>query len=78
MTRILADLPDDDVRSLDVLAARNARSRAAEIREAIELYLRQRSDKSWIRRGKGYWRNREDIGDGVAYQRALREDRDSA
>ena len=75
MPRILVDLPDDDVRALDALATRNGRSRAAEIREAVDLYLRRRSDKSWIRRGKGYWEDRADIGDGVEFQRARRGER---
>jgi len=76
MTRILADLPEEDVAALDQLAARNHRSRAAEIREAVDLYLRRRADRSWIRRGQGYWKDRTDIGDAVAYQRRMREDRD--
>ena len=76
MTRILADLPEEDVAALDQLAARNRRSRAAEIREAVDLYLRRRADRSWIRRGQGYWKDRTDIGDAVAYQRRMREDRD--
>jgi len=76
MTRILADLPEEDVAALDQLASRNHRSRAAEIREAVDLYLRRRADRSWIRRGQGYWKDRTDIGDAVAYQRRMREDRD--
>jgi len=76
VTRILADLPEEDVAALDQLAARNHRSRAAEIREAVDLYLRRRADRSWIRRGQGYWKDRTDIGDAVAYQRRMREDRD--
>ncbi|HSQ96661.1 MAG TPA: ribbon-helix-helix protein, CopG family [Croceibacterium sp.] len=75
MTRILADLPVEDVAALDLLAARNGRSRAAEIREAVELYLRRRADRNWIRRGQGYWKDRAEIGDGVKYQRRMREDR---
>ena len=78
MARILTDLPDDDVAALDQLAIRNQRSRAAEIREAVELYLRRRADRSWIRRGQGYWKGRADIGDGVEYQQRMRDDRDPA
>lgn len=77
MIRILADLPEEDVAALDQLALRNRRSRAAEIREAVELYLRRRSDRSWIRRGQGYWKDRADIGDGVEYQRTMRDDRNT-
>ena len=75
MTRILTDLPEEDVAALDQLAARNRRSRAAEIREAVELYLRRRAGNDWIERGYGYWQDRDDIGDGVEYQRAIRDDR---
>ena len=74
--RILTDIPDDDVEKLDALAARRKSSRAAAIRDAVKLYLVQNADtKSWIARGAGYWKDRDDIGDGVEYQRALREDR---
>ncbi len=74
--RVLADIPDDDLEKLDALAAREKRSRAAAIRDAIKQYLVQRSDnKDWIERGAGYWKDREDIGDAVEYQRAMREDR---
>ena len=75
MTRILADLPDEDIEKLDALAARTKRSRAAAIRDAVSAYLLQNSDTDWIRRGAGYWKDRIDIGDAVDYQRAMREDR---
>ena len=75
MTRILADLPDDDIEKLDALAARTKRSRAAAIRDAVKAYLVQNADNDWIRRGAGYWKDRTDIGDAVEYQRAMREDR---
>lgn len=76
MTRILSDIPEDDLEKLDALAARSKRSRAATIREAIRLYLVQNSDNNdWIARGAGYWKDRTDIGDAVDYQRAMREDR---
>jgi predicted transcriptional regulator len=75
VTRILTDLPEEDVAALDQLATRNHRSRAAEIREAVELYLRRRSTNDWIERGYGYWEHRAEIGDALEYQRAMREDR---
>ncbi len=76
MTRILADLPDEDIEKLDARALQQGTSRAALVREAVKLYLVQRGDdRSWIERGAGYWKNRGDIGDGVEYQRAIREDR---
>ena len=76
MTRILADLPDEDIELLDALAARTKRSRAAAIRDAVKTYLVQNAhNKDWIERGYGYWADRTDIGDAVEYQRAMREDR---
>ncbi len=74
--RILTDIPDDDIEKLDALAVRRKSSRAAAIRDAVKLYLIQNADtKGWIARGAGYWKDRADIGDGVDYQRALRDDR---
>jgi predicted transcriptional regulator len=74
--RILTDIPEDDIQKLDVLAARTKRSRAAAIRDAVRLYLVQNAgSKDWIARGAGYWKDRDDVGDGVDYQRAVREDR---
>ena len=75
MTRILTDLPDEDIERLDALASQTKRSRAAAIREAVKLYLSQNANNDWIRRGAGYWKGRTDIGDAVEYQRAMREDR---
>jgi len=73
--RFLADIPDEDIEALDALARRNNRSRAAEVREAVRLYLRGRKGNDWIARGAGYWKDRADIGDGVDYQRAIRAER---
>ena len=76
MTRILADIPEEDLERLDALAATLKRSRAAAIREAVKLYLVQNSaGKDWIARGAGYWKGRTDIGDAIEYQRGMREDR---
>ena len=74
--RILADIPDADLERLDALAAREKRSRAATIRDAVKLYLVQNdSSNDWIERWAGLWSDRADIPDGVEYQRAMREDR---
>lgn len=75
--RTLVDIPEDHIAKLDALAERGKRSRAAEIREAVKLYLVARpADNSWIYgEGFGYWKDRDDIGDAVEYQRAMREDR---
>ena len=62
MTRILADLPDEDIDRLDALGASQKRSRASLLREAIRLFLAQATDdRSWIDRGYGLWADREDI-----------------
>jgi predicted transcriptional regulator len=74
--RILTDIPDVDLERLDALAAREKRSRAATIRDAVKLYLVQHDNKNdWITRWAGLWADRDDIFDGVEYQRAIREDR---
>lgn len=74
--RTLVDIPQEDIAKLDALAAKGNRSRAAEIREAVKLYLVEKSgDNSWIERYAGLWADRDDIPDGVEYQRAMREDR---
>ncbi|WP_375396233.1 ribbon-helix-helix protein, CopG family [uncultured Sphingomonas sp.] len=75
--RTLVDIPENDIRKLDALAARTKRSRAAEIRDAVARHLREEVDKSWIYgEGFGYWKDRDDIGDAVEYQRDMRRDRD--
>lgn len=73
--RTLVDIPDDDIEKLDALAAKTKRSRAAAIREAVKLYLSEKSDNNWIERGYGYWADRDDIRDGLEYQLSIREDR---
>jgi predicted transcriptional regulator len=74
--RTLVDIPEDDLKKLDAIAAREKRSRAAAIRDAVKLYLVENDDSlDWIKRGAGYWKDRDDIGDAVEYQRAMREDR---
>ncbi|MGH6785737.1 MAG: ribbon-helix-helix domain-containing protein [Novosphingobium sp.] len=74
--RVLTDIPEEDIEKLDALAKRQGKSRAAEIRDAVKLYLVQNSgNNDWIQRGRGFWKAREDIGDGLEYQLAIREDR---
>ncbi len=64
MTRILADLPDEDIKWLDQLAAEQGKSRAAVLREAVAAYKPDTSDSdtSWIDQGFGLWARH-----GVAY-----------
>ena len=78
MTRILADLPDDDIEWLDKLAAELSKSRAQILREAVAEYkakIGPTGKQDWIQRGAGLWRGRTDILDGIEYQRRVREDR---
>jgi hypothetical protein len=71
MTRILADLPDEDIRWLDARAAELGKSRASVLREAVSVY-RAEGSQDWIDRGFGLWKDRTDIGDAVEWQRRER------
>lgn len=71
--RFLADIPDEDVRWLDALAAEQGKSRAAILREAVAEY-RTEAGKDSIDLAFGIWKDRADIGDALAYQRRLRGD----
>ena len=77
MTRILADLPDEEIKRLDRIAAEQGKSRASVLREAVSAYRAPvvSGNKDWIKRYAGIWADRDDIGDAVEYQRAMREDR---
>lgn len=68
MIRILADLPDDDVRWLDARAAVLGKSRAALIREAIAA-LRAR-DRDWLEQGFGLWTRYGCGEDGARFSEA--------
>ncbi len=75
MTRILADLPDDDIRWLDQLAAEQGKSRASVLRDAVAGYKAQTGSaggKEWLEIGFGAWKDRTDIGDSVEWQRRER------
>lgn len=74
MTRILADLPDDEIKRLDQLAYEQGKSRASILREAVAAYQAQprASGKEWLEIGFGAWRDRTDIGDAVEWQRRER------
>lgn len=75
MTRILADLPDEDIQWLDQLATKQGKSRASVLREAVAEYKAQSqpsSNKDWLDIGFGAWKDRTDIGDSVEWQRRER------
>ena len=69
MTRILADLPDEDIKWLDALAAEQGKSRASVLREAVRAYKAQTpaNDLDWIEQGFGLWSRhgltREDLSE---------------
>ena len=71
MPRILADLPDDDIKWLDARAAEQGKSRASVLREAVQSY-RAETPNDWIEAGFGAWKHRTDIGDSVEWQRRER------
>jgi len=71
MTRILADLPDEDIKWLDQLAAEQGKSRASILREAVASY-RAEAPSDWLEVGFGAWKDRTDIGDAVEWQRRER------
>ena len=74
MTRILADLPDEDIKRLDRIAQEQGKSRAAVLRAAVSAYQAQpkANSKDWLEIGFGAWRDRTDIGDAVEWQRRER------
>ena len=71
MTRILADLPDEDIKWLDRVADEQGKSRASVLREAVEAY-RAGAPADWLEAGFGAWKDRTDIGDAVEWQRRER------
>lgn len=68
--RILADLPDDDIRWLDDLAAERGKSRAALLREAVTAF--RAGERDWLEQGFGLWTRYGRGADGGDYERALR------
>lgn len=75
MTRILADLPDEDIRWLDARAAELGQSRASVLRDAVSAYKAQAhsaSGKDWLDQAFGIWKDRRDTADSVEWQRRER------
>lgn len=72
MTRILADLPEEDIKWLDRLAEEQGKSRAAVLREAVSAYRAE--DKDWLEKGFGLWAKYGFSEDGIAYQNRIREE----
>ena len=75
MTRILADLPDEDIKWLDETAVALGHSRESLIGEAVAFFRGSPdADKNleWLEAGFGLWKDGTDIGDAVEWQRRER------
>lgn len=74
MTRILADLPDEDIKWLDRQAERLGKSRAAVLREAVASYKAQPADDDlgWLDAGFGLWKRHGIAFDPAEYERRRR------
>ena len=58
MTRILADLPDEDIKWLDARASEQGKSRASVLRELVATSKAQTAptkDMGWLEKGFGLW-----------------------
>ena len=71
MTRILADLPPEDIEWLDRLAAEQGKSRASVLREAVAAY-RADAPKDWTDAGFGLWARHGIAVDPAEYDRKRR------
>jgi hypothetical protein len=74
MTRILADLPDDEIERLDRIAREQGKSRAAVLREAVSAYRAgpAEDDLSWLDAGFGLWKRHGIAYDPHEYERKRR------
>lgn len=68
--RILADLPDDDIKWLDARAAELGKSRAALLREAVSAW--RAAERDWLEQGFGLWTRYGQGVDGADYEQAIR------
>ena len=73
MTRILTEVPDEDVKRLDAIARRDGKSRAAVLREAIQNYL-DAGSKQGFEKYFGLWERHGSRVDGLEYERQLRDE----
>ncbi|MFC0588120.1 ribbon-helix-helix domain-containing protein [Novosphingobium aquiterrae] len=74
MTRILADLPDEDIKWLDARAAEQGKSRASVLREAVSAYKGQSpaDGMDWLEKGFGLWARHGVDYDPHEYERKRR------
>ena len=71
MSRIVIDLPDEDLRLLDAIKDAQKKPRTEIIRKAIGSYL-ENNRISEMENAFGIWKREN--GDGLAFQTALREE----
>lgn len=71
VTRILADLPDDDIEWLDRLAAEQGKSRASLLRDAVAAF-RSNAPTDWLAAGFGLWARHGIAIDPAEYERKRR------
>ena len=70
--RIKVDIPDEQLRELAAICAREGTSRAAIVRKAIENYLATR--RQMATDAFGLWQQHGLVVDGSEYQTRLREE----
>ena len=68
--RVLADLPDDDIKWLDDRAAELGKSRAALLREAVSAF--RAGERDWLEQGFGLWTRYGQGIDGATFEGAVR------
>lgn len=71
--RTLIDLPDDDIAWLDQVARKEGKSRAAIVREAI-VRFRLQEQRAEMTSYFGLWARHGSDVDGLAFERALRDE----
>ncbi len=71
MPRILADLPDDDIKWLDARAAEQGKSRASVLREAVAAFKAE-PPQDWLEAGFGLWAKHGIAIDPKDYERRRR------
>ncbi|HKL77119.1 MAG TPA: ribbon-helix-helix protein, CopG family [Gammaproteobacteria bacterium] len=69
--RVVVDLSEEELRALKVVAQEDKMSQAEAVRQAIQAYLATRSAPNRESPAFGLWAGQTE---GVAYQRALREE----
>ncbi len=77
--RTIIDIPDEQIQGLSELCERESISRAEAIRQAVHIMLAQKNRKNQTQSLSaffGMWKDRDDIGDAVDYQQALRAEWD--